>query len=288
MKNGNKLNPDYLIRIFEKDKPGVFHFADVVDFILEKRIKRCAKNLNIKVEKYTSPMFLSEENLIGNFFSDRKKFLMASFYSEQRKRLNILMDGQKPVGGKWSYDAENRKTLSENLILPGMELFGENKYVQDAKVYLKKHYKSNPGSTENFFFPTNHKDAEAWLNDFLQNRFRLFGDYEDAIAKDELIIYHSVLSPLLNSGLLIPEYVVEKSTEYALENKIPINSHEGFIRQIIGWREFIRGVYEIKGSFQRNSNYFGFNKKMPGALYEARSGIEPVDSTIKKLHKSIC
>jgi deoxyribodipyrimidine photolyase-related protein len=285
LKNGKKLQPDYLAELFKKNKPNEIHYADVVDFILEKRIKRCAKNLTIKIEKYSSPMFLSDENLIKKFFSNRKKFLMASFYSEQRKRLNVLMDGQKPVGGKWSYDAENRKKLSENLILPRVKDFGENKYVLDAKKYVKKQYKPNPGSTNNFFFPTIHKDAETWLNDFLQNRFGLFGDYEDAIAKDELIIYHSVLSPLLNSGLLTPEYVVEKSNEYALENKVPINSHEGFIRQIIGWREFIRGVYEIKGSFQRNSNYFGFSKKMPRALYEARSGIEPVDSTIEKLLK---
>jgi len=123
------------------------------------------------------------------------------------------------------------------------------------------------------------------LNDFLKSRFRLFGDYEDAIAKDELIIYHSVLSPLLNSGLLIPEYVVEKSIKFAAQNKIPINVLEGIIRQIIGWREFIRVIYEKQGVNQRNSNYFTLKKKMPKVFHDATTGIEPVDSTIKKLHK---
>ena len=286
LKNGRKLHPDYLIKIFEKNKPGVFHLADVIDFILEKRIKRCAEKLNIKFEKYPTPMFISDKYRVEKYFSKKKKYLMASFYAEQRKSLNILMDGDKPAGGKWSFDEENRKKLPGGIILPKVKFPKENKHVIKAREEVEKYFNANPGFTDSFIFPTNHKEAEGWFNDFLKSRFRLFGDYEDAIAKDELIIYHSVLSPLLNSGLLSPGYVVEKSIKFAARNKIPINALEGFIRQIIGWREFIRIIYEREGVKQRNSNYFAFKKKMPKALYEASTGIEPVDLTIRKLLKN--
>ena len=277
------LKPNYLISLFKENKPQEIHFADVVDFILEKRIKRCAKQLNIKIQKYPTPMFISDENRIKKYFSKKRKYLMAFFYSEQRKHLNILMEDDKPVGGKWSFDDENRNKLPKNIVLPAVKFPKEDKLVINAKDYVDRNFKSNPGSTDSFFYPTKHREAEKWFNDFLKNRFTLFGDYEDAIAKDELIIYHSVLSPLLNSGLLSPEYITEKSLEFASQNKVPINSLEGFIRQIIGWREFIRIIYEREGVNQRNSNYFGFNKIMPKAFYTGDTGIEPVDTTIHKL-----
>jgi len=282
-KKGKPLGPKYLIKLFKRNKPKEIHFADVVDFILEKRIKRCAKQLDMKIEEYSTPMFLSDENWIERYFSIKKKFLMAPFYAQQRKRLNILMDGEKPLGGKWSFDSENRKNLPKNFTLPRVKFPKENKYVKDSKNYVKKYHKSNPGFTDSFIYPINHKEAESWFKDFLQNRFMLFGDYEDAIVKDKLIIFHSVLSPLLNSGLLTPDYVIENAIEFASGNNISINSLEGFIRQIIGWREFIRVVYEREGVDQRNSNYFGFEKKMPKAFYTGETGIEPVDSTIQKL-----
>jgi deoxyribodipyrimidine photolyase-related protein len=281
--NGKTLGPNYLLKLFKENKPKEIHFADVVDFILEKRIKRCAEQLNIKIEKYQTSMFVSDESWLEKYFVKKKKYLMASFYSEQRRRLNILMEGDKPIGSKWSFDDENRKKIPQNISLPGVKFPKENKHVTVAKDYVEKNFKSNPGSADSFFYPVNHKEAEGWFNDFLKNRFGLFGDYEDAIAKDELIIYHSVLSPLLNSGLLTPEYVTEKSIEFASQNKIPLNSLEGFVRQIIGWREFIRIIYEREGVSQRNSNYFGFKKKMPEAFYNATTKIEPVDLTIEKL-----
>ncbi len=285
LSNGKRLDPNYLFKLFKPDKPKEIHFADVVDFILNKRIKHCTKKLNINIVEHITPMFISDKSRIDKYFSGKKKYLLASFYKEQRKRLNILMDDDKPVGGKWSYDDENRKKLPKNISLPQINRSKENKYIINAINYVEENFRSNPGSTGFFFYPTKYKEAESWFNDFLKNRFKLFGDYEDAIAKNELIIYHSVLSPLLNSGLLTPDYVIEQSLEFASQNKTPINSLEGFVRQIIGWREFIRIVYEREGVNQRNSNYFGLKRNMPKAFYSATTGVEPVDLTINKLLK---
>ncbi|NND95556.1 MAG: cryptochrome/photolyase family protein, partial [Flavobacteriales bacterium] len=112
------------------------------------------------------------------------------------------------------------------------------------------------------------------------------GDYEDAIVKDELILNHSVLTPMMNVGLLTPSYVLQEALDFASENDVPINSLEGFVRQIVGWREFIRGVYEAVGSKERTTNFWGFERKIPQSFYNGTTGIEPVDSVIKKVLRS--
>ena len=134
--------------------------------------------------------------------------------------------------------------------------------------------------------PTSHEEAEAWLNQFLAIRFKEFGPYEDAVVKEFSVLHHSLLSPLINCGLLNPLNVIQHSMKYYREKNIPINSCEGFIRQIIGWREFIRGVYVAKGSQERTTNFWGFSRKIPNSFYEGNTGIEPVDDTIHKIKVS--
>lgn len=113
-----------------------------------------------------------------------------------------------------------------------------------------------------------------------------FGDYEDAIVKSQSLLNHSLLSPLLNSGLLLPDLVLEKVVRFAKENDIPVNSTEGFVRQLIGWREFIRGMYECKGGFSRTKNFWGFHRKIPSSFYTGTTGVAPIDATIKKVLKT--
>ena len=135
-------------------------------------------------------------------------------------------------------------------------------------------------------YPTNHEEAEVWLNQFLAIRFKEFGPFEDAVVKEYSILHHSLLSPLINCGLLSPLDVIESSMRFYREKNIPINSCEGFIRQIIGWREFIRGVYVAKGTQERTTNFWGFTRKIPNSFYEGNTGIEPVDDTIHKIKAS--
>ena len=120
----------------------------------------------------------------------------------------------------------------------------------------------------------------------MKNRFHDFGPYEDAVVKDERVLNHSLLSPLINSGLLSPKFIINESIRFYKKYNIPLNSCEGFIRQIIGWREFIRGVYEIKGSYERTHNFWNFSRKIPESFYNGTTGIEPVDDSIKKVIKS--
>ena len=117
-------------------------------------------------------------------------------------------------------------------------------------------------------------------------RYDEFGPYEDAVVKEKSVLNHSLLSPIINSGLIDPNLIMIKSVEFYKKNNIRLNSCEGFIRQIIGWREFIRGVYIAKGREERTRNFWGFKRKIPISFYEGNTGIEPIDDTILKINKS--
>jgi deoxyribodipyrimidine photolyase-related protein len=135
-------------------------------------------------------------------------------------------------------------------------------------------------------YPTGFESSRKWLSQFLEYRFAEFGPYEDAIVAENSILNHSVLSPMMNVGLLTPEEVIRATLEFADQNSIPLNSTEGFVRQIMGWREFLRGIYEVKGSYQRTFNYWNFKRKIPASFYNGTTGIEPIDQTIKKVLKT--
>ena len=156
----------------------------------------------------------------------------------------------------------------------------------ESEGYVDKYFKNNYGSLGLFIYPTTIEESEKWFNNFLQERFNNFGDYEDAIVKDNLTLNHSILSPLMNVGFITPNKVISDSLQYSHKNDIPINSSEGFIRQILGWREFIRGVYCVKGTYERTNNYWGFKRKIPPSFYTGNTGIEPIDDSIKKVLKT--
>jgi deoxyribodipyrimidine photolyase-related protein len=261
------------------------HFADVVDNWLEKRIFETAKSNGIKIKVYDSLGFINSKEEIKKYFNSKKNYSQTSFYIEQRKNLDLLIDDDgKPIGGKWTYDSENRKKYPAKKIPPQITFPEQNEFVEEAIKYVNKNFSQNYGDiNKNFIYPTTFNESKKWFNQFLQKRFEEFGPYEDAIVAEESVLHHSLLSPLLNSGLLTPEYVIDKTIKFADRNEIPTNSLEGFLRQIIGWREFIRGIYEVDGSKQRTTNYWNFKRKIPKSFWEGTTGIDPLDITIKKV-----
>jgi deoxyribodipyrimidine photolyase-related protein len=266
-----------------------FHFTDVTDHRLMSHIEKVASKHKVSMRQYESPLFLTPLYFIEEFFSGKKHFLMASFYQAQRKRMNILMENDRPVGGKWSFDEENRKKIPKGLSIPPVPKKTTSKYMRIACSYVEKHFPHNYGDSKNFWYPVSHKESRTWLKDFLQNRLALFGDYEDAIVANESVLFHSVLTPVLNIGLLTPEDIVEETMKFSREEKIPLNSLEGFIRQIIGWREFIRAMYEQAGEKQRSVNFWKHDRPLPKSLYNGTTGIEPVDTVVQRvLDRSWC
>ncbi|PIY08215.1 MAG: cryptochrome/photolyase family protein [Flexibacter sp. CG_4_10_14_3_um_filter_32_15] len=291
-----------VFELLNEEKIIEIHYVDTTDYLVERRLTRFSEKFNIKLIQYQTPLFLTSKEELDKILQKTKlgSYLMATFYQKQRKRLDILMNSDgSPKGGKWSFDDENRKSLPKptkgkseknKLQIPKFPVFEENSFVKKYKPTIESEFGDNYGFLEEFNYPTTHEEAEQVLDTFLKERFHLFGDYEDAISTKERIIFHSVLTPALNIGLLIPKQIIEKAISFASQSEgtaqeIPINSLEGFIRQIIGWREFMRGVYEKESVFERTNNFFDFKREIPKSFYEGTTGIIPIDETIKKVLK---
>ena len=260
-------------------------YIDPVDNWLQKRIAKGCLDNSIEKNVYDSQLFLNTKEDLQPFFrSDKKKYHQTSFYTAQRNNRHILIDPDgKPTGGKWTFDAENRKKYPAKKTPPAIQFPDVDSYYKEALEYVDKNFSTNIGKlTTSALFPTNFKTSKLWFQQFLEQRFLEFGTYEDAIVAENSILNHSVLTPMLNIGLITPAYVIEQSIAFAKTNNIPINSLEGFVRQIIGWREFIRGIYESRGSDERTRNFWGFTKKIPKSFYDGTTGIYPIDQTIKK------
>ncbi|MCX5924745.1 MAG: cryptochrome/photolyase family protein [Candidatus Dependentiae bacterium] len=261
----------------------IVHIIDPVDHDLENELKTYAKTHDIIIEWYESPMFLTSTEWIRKNFKKKKRFLMHSFYMKQRKGLNILIHKGKPVGGAWSFDKENQKNIPEGVEIPAIKKQISTAYIKEAQKYVETHFSKNPGTMDAILYPTNSLTAKKAFDQFLTERLKNFGPYEDAIKKEESFLFHSILTPALNTGLITPEYVIEKTMHYAKNHAIPLNSLEGFIRQIIGWREFVRAVYQVIGKEQKKANLFSNKESLPSSFYNGTTQIEPIDATIYKL-----
>jgi deoxyribodipyrimidine photolyase-related protein len=252
---------------------------------LEKKLNKLAKEQTISIHYIDNPSFKNNLNDIQSYFGGKKSVFHHDFYILQRKKWNILLtpDG-KPIQGKWSFDADNRKKYPKDKTPPSIISLTKNEWDKEAENYVNTHFSIHLGElTDTKRYPTTYEESQAYLQDFLNHRFYDFGEYEDAIVKDEAILHHSLLSPLINAGLLSIEEIIRETVNFGLQYEIPLNSLEGFIRQIIGWREFIHGIYIEKGTFQRNSNFWNHQHPMPKAFYNGTTSIEPVDDAIKKL-----
>jgi deoxyribodipyrimidine photolyase-related protein len=261
--------------------------AELVDEWLTQRLTSACASQNIALEVERTPNFLNNMQEAAEFFDKKKTYFQTAFYIDQRKKRNILLTlNNEPEGGQWSFDADNRGKFPAKEIPPEIKPATSNEFVVDAKQYVQKHYGNNYGEIEDFILPITHNEAANWLDAFIQTRMEKFGIYEDAIVAKEYYLHHSVISPLVNIGLLNPQQVVDRVLTLAPKYNVPLNSLEGFIRQIIGWREFIRIVYEREGTKQRTTNYWGFTRKIPPSFWNGTTGIAPIDQTIHKLLKT--
>ncbi len=256
---------------------------EIEDKFFEKKISTLCKKNKIKLTFIQSPMFLNSRDEFKNYLSKTKKPFMANFYKIARAKTDILMENNKPKGGKWSFDEDNRKKLPKDIKIPEMIKAKETKHTKVLKQEINKIFKNHPGEVDNFWLPTTYDDAVKWLDYFIIKKFNLFGDYEDAVDTNNNFLFHSVLSPMINLGLLTPELIIERVRK--VENKIKINSYEGYIRQIIGWREFIRGIYQNYDQQLEENNFFKHKNSLTKKWYDGTTGLDPLDYSIKNAQK---
>lgn len=260
------------------------HVIDPVDDWLRRGIEKAATATGLALTIHPSPNFLNEMGLANAFFDARKRYFQTDFYVAQRKQRRLLLepDGE-PSGGQWSFDADNRARFPAHETVPTLPWPEPTAEVAEAIAYVEANFGHHYGRARDFRYPTTHAQAEAWLKDFLAQRLAKFGVYEDAQVAREPVLYHSVLTPMLNIGLLQPQQVLDATLAHAARHAVPLNSLEGFVRQLVGWREFLRIVYEREGRRQRTRNFWGFSRRIPAAFWTGTTGIAPVDIVIQKV-----
>ncbi len=275
---------DKLLNIVKSNKIEKIEIYEIEDKPFEKDFLEFCKANNIEITFLPSPMFIDSRGSFKNFLGDKKFHLQANYYKQMRKKMNLLLENDKPIGGKWSFDEDNRKKLPSGYEIPKLPIIKPYKEFSEISNVININFSNHPGELHSWM-PHSYEQIVEWLEIFFKERFNEFGHYEDAIDKNEHFINHSVLSSSLNLGLITPKEVIDKSIDYAEKNDIPLNSLEGFIRQIIGWREFIRGIYQNYGDQMVKSNYWSHKNKLTAAWYDGSTGIEPLDEAIKGAQK---
>ena len=268
------------------EKYNSIHLFDPIDHLLLKQLQNKFKN---KLIIYDNPNFLCTNQQLKDYYNDKKtknRFFHSNFYKWQLKNypeLNI----------KKSYDTLNRKKLPDNIKIPKLpKNDNDTKYIKEAKIYVNKHFKNNYGNVDDFIFPITHKTSKKWLKSFIKHKLHNFGTYQDAITDkqndiSDAFLFHSALSPMINIGLLQPSEIIDEVRKYYMKHKktVDINNYEGYIRQIIGWREYQRFLYLYNYNDMKNSNYFGNKRKLTHVWYNGETGVLPIDNTIKKTIK---
>ncbi|MBB6626042.1 cryptochrome/photolyase family protein [Nocardioides sp. KIGAM211] len=262
---------------------------DVVDDWLSRDLTAALADAGHELtadEVLESPNFLtSRADVAAQLGSGRSR--MQTFYTWQRRRLGVLVEADgSPVGGQWSFDEDNRKKLPRNHPVPAVPApESRHAYVDDAIAWVADEFPDAPGNADSFAWPTSHAEAQAAYDAFLTDRFAEFGPYEDAISGAHGVLFHSLLTPGLNIGLLSPRDVLDRALARASDGAgdVPLASLEGFVRQVIGWREYMRATYVQRGRAMRTSNRLEHGRPLAEGWWTAETGLEPVDVVLRRV-----
>lgn len=270
-------------------RPLKIHYYDLLEKQLINEFLAEQEKAGYTLVTQNSPLFLLSDEDRAEYLAEKGTMRMASFYEWHRKRSSILMDGDRPEGGKWSFDLENRKKLPKDMVVPetrSQHSQGELSYLKEARQYVSKHFPKNYGTANIPIFPISHKTARTWLDTFAKEKLEHFGPYQDAITENESYLFHSVLSPMINIGLLNPQEVLDVILEVHKKRKAPLSSIEGFVRQLIGWREFVYLTYQERGKEMMSTNYLKHSRKLPVSFWEGGTGLPPFDNAFKRVKET--
>lgn len=256
---------------------------DIEDAFFRDRIERFCRDRSLTLQVVDSPKFLFPQRDFEDYLQHTRKPFQHYYYIRQRKALDLYVDDQKqPLHGSWSFDHDNRQRLPRKPSLPNHRPSAWTQHTRDVAAWVEQHFADHPGSADDFHWATTRNQVLDKLDIFLKERFDDFGPYEDAFEPDQVFLYHSVLSPYLNMGLLTPAELVERVVAHERQHQTHFPSVEGFLRQIIGWREFMRGMYHTHAM---QKNFFGHERRLTDAWYSGETGIPPLDDTIRKARR---
>ena len=258
-------------------------------------LKKLSKLLNKAIMIDNLNFLLTPNEIIENkkYFFTNNKYSHDNFYKFQRKKLNILMKDNNsqdhdnnPEGNKWSFDTENRQALPKNIKQPELLEIKKDIYYKEACDYINKHFENNYGNIDEWIYPIDTKTAIKWLKHFISKKLNNFGPFQDAVDTSKPFLFHSIISPMMNIGILPDILVVKISNDYYIKHKesIPIASYEGFIRQVIGWRNYTYSLYLLEPDMY-NKNFLNHKKKIDDKYWIAETNIKPIDDIIKNIVK---
>lgn len=248
-----------------------------------ERLAKAARGMGVSVETVANNMFLSDGEEFAEWAEGKKELRMETFYRRMRRQTGLLVEGKDPVGGAWNLDRENRQVPPKGHKFPEVPGYEPDEITRGVIALVEREFPENFGDLAEFDWPVTRAAAGEFFEDFLEHRLDLFGPYEDAIVSGERALYHSLLSPLLNLGLLDPLEVCRRAEEKYLAGEARVNSVEGFIRQVIGWREFIHRVYHLKMPEYIDLNHFDADLPMPDFYWTGRTQMACVSEAVTTL-----
>ncbi|QHQ35490.1 cryptochrome/photolyase family protein [Algicella marina] len=229
----------------------------------EWRLREALENCPVKIRVLPDDRFIASAEEFAGWAEGRKQLRMEYFYREMRRKTGLLMEDGEPEGGEWNYDKENRKPAEPDLFMPKPMRHAHDDITEEVLALVRREFAENPGDLNDFWFAVDRRGARRAASKFMKEALPRFGDYQDAMLTGEDFLYHSVLSVYLNAGLLDPlELCAQAAAAYAAGDA-PLNAVEGYIRQILGWREFVRGVYDLKGPEYGEGNFLGAERDLP-------------------------
>jgi deoxyribodipyrimidine photolyase-related protein len=272
----NKINYSKLL-LGEND---IYMFDPIDNPIIEKLSK-------FKITILDTPAFIETRKDLEEYrnkFTNKKNYYHdRSFYRWMRKKLNLLIDPKgNPVGDKWSFDKENRNPFDKNYKEDKIKTYS-NVYLKEAKEYVNKNFKNNFGNIDKFYYPISYEETMEHLKEFIIKKFETFGKYQDAISKKVIFGSHSVLSPMLNIGLITPAIIISEVMNYYHHNPKNLVSVEAFIRQLIGWRSYTRFIYIYHGKEMMKMNYLNHKYKLPKSWYNKNDNEQNEITIIKDM-----
>ena len=229
----------------------------------EWRLNQALEDMPLNLTMKPDTRFVSTQEEFDSWADGRKALRMEYFYRDMRRKTGLLMDGDQPEGGKWNYDAENRKPAPDDIAFSGPMQFTPDDTVEEVLDLVEARFGNSFGTLRPFWFATDQTQARRALTHFITYALPRFGDFQDAMMNDNRFLYHALISPYLNVGLLDPIEVCRAAEDAYKEGHAPLNAVEGFIRQIIGWREYVRGIYFREGPDYPHRNALNHQRKLP-------------------------
>jgi deoxyribodipyrimidine photolyase-related protein len=247
---------------------------------LEQALTAWAEACAMSVERRADDRFICSHERFRRWAADKRQLTMEFFYREMRRETGLLMDGRDPVGGRWNFDAENRKKLPRGLRPPERLRIAPDAVTREAMADVQRLFPEHFGTLEAFGWPTTAEDAERVLGEFLADILPAFGDWQDAMSHDAPFMWHALIASSLNLGLLDPLDVCRRAEAAWRAGHAPLNAVEGFIRQILGWREFVRGVYWLKVPEYRARNFLDADRELPGFYWSGETDMRCVAEAV--------